>query len=374
MRIIVACDKFKDSLDAAAVCDAITAGVRSARPDAAIDCVPMADGGEGTLDILLTAKHGQRRWIEATGPLGERRTACMGLIDGAATAVIELAQIAGLSLVPPDCRDPLKTTTFGVGELMAAAMDAGVERILLAVGGSATVDGGAGMLQALGARLFDRQGREMSIADGGGRLNDIGRIDLEGVHSLSIETGIVVAVDVLNPLCGHNGAARAFARQKGADDAGVALLEAGLSHWAGLLENLSGRDVRGEPGTGAAGGVAAPLVALFDSEIVPGVDLAIAATGLSERIARADLVITGEGRLDGQSAMGKVVSGVARLARGAGVRCVGIVGSLGRGHEACDAWLDEIVSLSSLAGSVESSISDAARWLAVAGAQAVSRE
>lgn len=366
MLIIIAPDSFTGSLDAVGVARAIAAGVSDARADATIECVPMADGGEGTLEVLLAARHGQRREATATGPLGEARTAPIGLIDGASAAVIELAAIAGLTLVPESQRNPLITTSYGVGELIRAALDTGVERIVLALGGSATVDGGAGMMQALGLTLLDHSGRAMPHVVGGGRLSQIASFSTELLDARLGETPITVAADVLSPLCGPNGAAAVFAPQKGADAAAVAELTRGLEHWAGLLEGFAGREIRDEPGAGAAGGAAAPLLALADAQIVPGIDLVIEAVGLRDRLAGADLVITGEGRLDAQSMMGKVVSGVARLARAADVPCAAIVGDVGPGHQLFRDLISPIISLSALAGNPESALREPQRWLTTA--------
>lgn len=371
MRIVIAPDSFKGTLDAASAAAALAAGVRLARPDAVIESVPMADGGEGTLDVLLAARNGRRREARATGPLGEPRTAAVGLIDGASTAVVELAQIAGFSLVPADRRNPLTATTFGVGELIRAALDAGVDRVLLTLGGSATVDGGAGMMQALGLRLLDVAMTPLPDRIGGGRLADIAYLDFDALHPALSTTRIVIAVDVLNPLCGRSGAARVFAPQKGADAPAVALLEAGLARWADLLEDYCGRPIRSEPGTGAAGGTAAPLVALADAEIVPGVDLVIEFVGLRDRLADADLVITGEGSLDAQSAMGKVVGGVARLARSCGVPCAVVAGQFAAGCERLDDLIIDRVSLTELAGDATMAKRDTSRWLVEAGRRLV---
>ena len=363
MRILIAPDKFKGCLDAARAAEHIASGVRAARPGAQLVCRPMADGGEGTLDVLLDTCAGQRRRVDAVDPLNRRRQAEMGLIDAARTAVIELARMAGLSLLTPRERDPLVTTTLGVGQAIRAALDAGVRQIILALGGSATVDGGAGMLQALGYRYVDAGGRILPDGIGGGRLIDIAQVLDIGDEEAAEESGtalgasvglrdarITVLTDVLHPLTGANGAARTFAPQKGASPPAVELLERGLSHWADVLMGMSGVDVRDMPGTGAAGGTAAPLVALHAASLELGVDYLIEKLDLAQEAARADLIITGEGRLDAQSRMGKVVSGVGRLARACGVRCAAIVGDLGPGHEACDEFLDTYISLSALCG------------------------
>lgn len=356
MRVVISPDSFKGSLDASAAAQAIAAGVRAARADCDVTLAPMADGGEGTLDILVNAASGQRRRVQTTGPLGEPVEAVVGLIDEAGTAIVEFACAAGYQLVPPDRRDPLGTTTYGLGRVIRAAIESGVENIVLGLGGSATVDGGAGMMQALGLRFSDRDGRPFTHIDKdsgaivprpitGGELGRIDKVawhdppeNLEHVH-------FTIAHDVLSPACGPTGAAAVFAPQKGASPKAVEILDQGLSHWADVLERLAGRSLRDEPGTGAAGGVALPMLALLDAGLVPGVDLVMEAIGLVDRIVGAALVITGEGRLDRQSLMGKVVGAVGRACRAAHVPCVAIVGTTGEGADDCLTVLDDYTAL-----------------------------
>ncbi len=340
MRIVVAPDKFKGVLSAPAAAEAIAAGIARCAKGADIDTMPMADGGEGTLDILVKARQGQRRLIRATGPLGEPIEAPIGLVDGASAAVIELATLAGYSLVPPERRDPLRTTTYGVGEAIRAAVETGVERITLAIGGSATVDGGAGMMQALGLVYLDERGRRIEDMVAGGDLERIDRAVWERPPEGLEHVEFTVACDVLNPLCGERGAARVFAPQKGADAASVARLERGLAHWDEVLARIAGVSHADEPGMGAAGGAALPLASLLGARLVPGVDLVAQAYDLQSRVVGAELTITGEGRLDGQSLMGKVVGAVGRLCQGADVPCVAIVGAAGEGADSCLEVLD----------------------------------
>lgn len=347
MRIVVAPDSFKGTLSATEAADAIAAVIKTLRGDAIIDCCPMADGGEGTLDVLVRATGGQRRRVECHGPLHEPMTAEVGLIDQASTAIVELATAAGLTLVSIERRNPLHTSTFGIGELLAASLAAEVDRIIFALGGSATIDGGCGIAQALGAMLIDVAGRGLAAPLTPSRLSDVRRIEAEPLLERLGATSIAVAVDVLNPLLGPNGAAAVFGPQKGADAAAIQTLELGLTNWVGLLEGESGRSLRDEPGSGAAGGAALPLLAFGETVIVPGADLVMQAVRLPERLARADLVITGEGRLDRQSLMGKVVGSVARLSRSAGVPCIAVVGSLGEGFETAAAGLDGLIVVSS---------------------------
>ncbi len=345
MRVVIAPDSFKGSADARSAAEAIAEGIRRVEPRAELVVKPMADGGEGTLDILVDAAGGVRRSVRATGPLGEPVDGPVGLIRHATTAVIEVAAFAGYALVPPERRDPLKTTTYGVGEAIRAAIETGVEEVVLCLGGSATVDGGAGMMQALGLKLMDESGQKLKIGIGGGDLSRIRYLAWDEAPEWAEQLRLTVACDVLNPACGPNGAAAGFGPQKGANAAAVALLDRGLSHWAGLLEQTSGRLVRNEPGTGAAGGIALPLLALANASLSPGVDLVMQANDLVNQIDGAELVITGEGRLDRQSMMGKVVGTVGRLARSANVSCVAIVGTTGEGAEACSTVLDRYYAL-----------------------------
>ncbi len=345
MHIVVAPDSFKGVLDARSAASAIAAGALRACPNAVIDVVPMADGGEGTLDCVLQGTPGNRRRVAAHGPLGEPLEVTVGLIHAASTAIVELALAAGHALVPADRRNPLNTTTYGVGEVMRSACAAGIDEVVVAVGGSATVDGGAGMMQALGLTLLDRLGRRIPSPIGGGRLLEVDRlIWSDPPHNLE-DIRFTVACDVLNPLCGPNGAAEIFGPQKGADPGTVRILARGLEHWADTLEHFCGRTVRHEPGCGAAGGVAAPLLALCRAEIVPGVDFVIELNGLRDRIGRASLVLTGEGRLDAQSLMGKVVGAIGRIARSADVPCIALVGEVDSESKACLQALDRVLDL-----------------------------
>jgi glycerate 2-kinase len=307
--------------------------------------VPMADGGDGTLDVLVEAYRGRRRSVVVSGPLGEPVEAPIGLIREASAAVIEMASVAGYGQVPPELRNPLKTTSYGVGELIRAIVETEIEEIILTVGGSATVDGGIGMMQALGVTFRDRAGRVMPPRLTGGDLPRIGEFSWDHPPANIENVQFTIACDVLNPACGPNGAAAVFGPQKGADADGVRLLDAGLAHWADLLEGMCPRSVRDDPGTGAAGGVALPLLALAGASIVPGIDLVCEATGLPGLIASADLVLTGEGRLDRQSMMGKVVGSVGRLARTAHVPCIAVVGTTGPGADDCLEVLDRFVTL-----------------------------
>ncbi|MBN2560114.1 MAG: glycerate kinase [Phycisphaerae bacterium] len=360
VRVVIAPDSFKGVLDARRAAEAIARGVRRARPDAVAVIVPMADGGEGTLDVLVNAANGNRRRITTTGPMGGPLEVTIGLIHQASTAVIELASMAGYALVPAEQRDPLTASTYGFGEVIRATVEAEIEEVVLAVGGSATVDGGAGMMQALGMTFFDADGRPISSRIGGGHLQRVARFAWDRPPPNIEHVQFTIACDVLNPACGPNGAAAVFGPQKGADAKGVRTLDQGLSHWADLLEQACGRVIRDEPGTGAAGGVALPLLAFAGAALVPGVDLVSEAVGLAGRLGGADLVITGEGQLDRQSLMGKVVGSVGRMSRAAGVPCVAIVGTTGPGAEACLEVLNRVVVLDAPLDQTEARLAEAA--------------
>ncbi len=334
MRIVVAPDSFKESLSAEEACRAIARGVRRVCPDAVLELVPMADGGEGTVEALIAATGG--RWFSTTvaGPLGEPVDAVWGMLGGGGrTAVLEMAAASGLGLVPPNRRNPLHTTTLGTGELIRAALDHGAENLLVGIGGSATTDGGAGAAQAVGVRFLDAAGAVCPAGLTGGRLADVVGIDLASRDPRIAAVTIEAACDVDNPLCGPRGAAAVFGPQKGAGPDAVRRLDTNLNRLAGLIERDLGISVGDVPGAGAAGGLGAGLIAFFGARLRPGVELVMRALQLADRLAGADLVITGEGRIDGQSMMGKVISGVGRAARGCGVPAIALVGSIGPGAE-----------------------------------------
>jgi glycerate kinase len=326
MKVVIAPDSFKESLSAQAVADAMAAGVRRAAPDAEIDLCPMADGGEGTVDAMVAATGGEIRTARVHGPLGRPREARFGLLGDDRTAVIEMAEAAGLSLVPRERRDPMRTTTFGVGNLIRAALDAGAARLVLGIGGSATVDGGCGCAQALGVVFLDKRGRPCVCGLAGGGLADIGGIDASDRDPRIAAADVRVACDVTNPLTGPDGAAAVYGPQKGATPEMVASLEAGLANLAAVIRRDLGVDVEHLPGAGASGGLGAGLVAFAGAELVRGVELIAAAVGLTARLGDADLCLTGEGRFDAQSAHGKTAYGVARVAAAAGVPALCIPG------------------------------------------------
>ncbi len=327
MRIVIAPDSFKGCLSAREVCLAIEEGIVRVWPDAHIDKVPMADGGEGTVAALVDATGGRYVTERVIGPIGKPVDATFGVLGDAQTAVIEMAAASGLPLVPPRLRNPLITTTYGTGQLIKAALDLGCRKLIIGIGGSATNDGGVGMAQALGARLYAKDGAEIMRASGG-KLAVIGHIDMHEMDGRFDETQIRVACDVDNPLCGPRGAAHVFGPQKGADAAMIEALDTGLCSFAELLKKDLGKDVADVPGAGAAGGLGAGLVAFCGAKLEPGVNIVIDAVGLRERMYGADLCITGEGRLDDQTAFGKTPSGVAEVAGLRQVPVIAIGGSL----------------------------------------------
>ena len=329
MRVLVAPDKFRGTLTAEEACRAIEAGWVRARPGDSVVSMPMADGGEGTLDALLAGAGtgGRRRRARVTGPLGDAVEADYGLIlsrDGV-TAVIEMARASGLDLVSEARRNALRSTTRGTGELILSACREGAERMVVCIGGSATTDGGAGMAQALGARLLDAEGRE--IGQGGAALLDLARVDTGGLDPVLNGLRVSVAADVDNPLVGPYGAAHVYAPQKGASHDDVLLLDRALGHFAAVLHRDLGVDLRHVPGAGAAGGLGAGLIVFLGARLRPGVEVVIEALGLRERIAQTDLVITGEGRFDEQSLRGKAPAGVISAARDVGIETLVVCGA-----------------------------------------------
>jgi glycerate kinase len=327
VRIIVAPDKFKDCLSAPKVTEAIAAGLKLADPYVQIDICPMADGGEGIVDALVKATNGRLVMQGVTGPIpGTIVGATMGFLGDGTTAVIEMAAASGLHLLRPDERNPMKTTTYGTGELIKRAIEEGAKEIILGIGGSATVDGGLGALQACGAKVFvQREGaaapQELKEPATGQDL-----VDLESVApppEMSVK--VIVACDVDNPLTGPNGAAAVFGPQKGASAEQVKMLDEALGR---LAEALEAEEAAKLPGAGAAGGLGFAMLAFFGAEMRPGIGLVMEATGLKERLGRADLCITGEGRLDASSLSGKAPVGVAKLCKEVGIPCIAIAGSI----------------------------------------------
>jgi glycerate kinase len=332
MRIVIAPDSYKGSVSALGVAQAMDRGIRRVFPDAEINLAPIADGGEGTVEALVTATGGEFCQTVVTGPLGEPVTAQWGILGDGVTAVIEMAAASGLPLVPPDRRDPRLTTTYGTGELMRAALDRGLLRLIIGIGGSATNDGGAGMAEALGVRFLDGSGQ--SLAPGGAALARLATIDLRDLDPRLQTTQIQVACDVDNPLCGPRGASAVYSPQKGATPTMVAELDGALRHYGGIAAQTFGRDVSEQPGAGAAGGLGAALLWFANARLQSGIEIVIAATGLRELIRQADWVLTGEGATDYQTAFGKAPVGVAKVAQEYNVPVVCLSGGLGHDYQA----------------------------------------
>ncbi|MBZ9783812.1 glycerate kinase [Pseudomonas sp. REP124] len=331
MKIVIAPDSFKDSLSAQHVADAISLGWREVWPDAQVITCPMADGGEGTVAAVLAACGGERHRAEVRGPLGETAHASSGWLPESRTMIIEMAEASGLQLVPVVLRNACVSSTYGTGELIRYALDEGAQRIILAIGGSATNDGGAGALQALGMKLFDAQGEP--LAPGGLALANLFRIDISELDPRLASVRFDIAADVDNPLCGPQGASAVFGPQKGASPEQVELLDHALGHFADHCAKVLNKDVRDEPGSGAAGGLGFAAKAFLGAQFMPGVEVVAELVGLAEAVEGADLVITGEGRFDAQTLRGKTPFGVAQIARERGVPVIAIAGSLGEDYQ-----------------------------------------
>ncbi|MDR2450195.1 MAG: glycerate kinase [Candidatus Accumulibacter sp.] len=329
MRIVVAPDSYKGSVSALGVAQAMERGIRRVFPRAEVRKIPIADGGEGTVEALIAATNGVLRRMDATGPLGEHVAAHWGILGDGRTAVVEMAAASGLPLVPEERRDPRVATTRGTGELLRAALDAGLRQILIGIGGSATNDGGAGMARALGARFLDADGRE--LPDGGAALARLTRIDLSGLDPRLKDCRITVACDVDNPLCGPRGASAVFGPQKGASPEIVAELDAALARFSLIARKATGRAVAELPGAGAAGGLGAGLMFFSPAKLKPGVEIVLEAVDFGGVVEGAAFVMTGEGRTDFQTAFGKAPVGVARLAKQFGVPVFCLSGGLGDG-------------------------------------------
>ena len=332
MKIVIAPDSFKECLTAAQVAMSIENGMRQIFPDAEYVQVPVADGGEGTLQSLVDATQGRFIEVTVSGPLGEPVNACFGLLGNGDTAMIEMAQASGIELVRPEIRNPLIATTFGTGELIKAALDLGVRHFIVGIGGSATNDGGAGMLQALGIKLLDDNNQELE--HGGAALAKLSHIDLATMDERLKQCTFIAASDVNNPLTGVNGASATFGPQKGATPEMVALLDNALRHYSAIVKRDLGKEIDAVAGAGAAGGMGAALLGFLNAKLKPGIEIVMEAVELAEKVKGADLVITGEGRIDGQTAQGKTPVGVARIAKKEDIPVIALAGSVGPGVEA----------------------------------------
>lgn len=363
MKIVLAPQEFKGSLTAREAASAMAAGVRRVLPRAAIDEIPLADGGPGMVDALVSARQGELRLERVRDPRGRPLDASFGLIDDGRTAVLEMAAASGLSLLRPAELDALHATTLGTGDLIRAALDAGARELIIGIGGSATTDGGAGMAQALGVRLLDSEGRE--LLPGGETLANLARIDMRDIDPRIRGVQVLAACDVRNPLCGPQGAAAVYGPQKGATPAMVQILDDGLRHLAEVIARDLHCDVLNVAGTGAAGGLGAGLMAFLGAELRPGFPLIATAARLEERLRGADLVLTGEGQIDRQTPFGKTVAGVAGFASRAGVPVIALAGGLGDGYErVLEAGVSAVFSIVPGPISLEEAEEHAAEYLA----------
>ncbi|WNF38626.1 glycerate kinase [Bacillaceae bacterium IKA-2] len=344
MKIVIAPDSFKESLTALEVANAIEAGLKEVLPNMEYVKVPMADGGEGTVQSLVDATGGTIETVTVTGPLGNKVQASLGLLGDGITAAIEMASSSGIHLVPIEKRDPMITTTWGTGELIAAALDRGVKQIIIGIGGSATNDGGAGMIQALGGKLLDSAGKQISV--GGVGLEKLAQIDLTTLDGRLCDVNFEVACDVDNPLTGPMGASVIYGPQKGATKEQVAQLDKNLAHYANVIKRDLGKDIEYIPGAGAAGGLGAGLLAFLPSVLKRGGDLVVEATKLEEQVRDADLVITGEGGINHQTIFGKTPICVAMIAKKYDVPVIALAGSLTNDYlNVFDHGIDAVFSI-----------------------------
>lgn len=326
MRIVLAPDSFKGSLTASQVAESMERGIKKGLPQAQTVKLPLSDGGEGLVDSLVRATGGEIRREQVKGPLREPMEACWGVLGDGVTGVIEMAAASGLVLIPQEKRNPMLTTTYGTGELIRSALQYGCTKLIIGIGGSATNDGGMGMAQALGVKFLDEKGEE--LGPGGGQLIHLNRIDSSRLDPRLQRVSILAACDVNNPLTGPQGASAVYGPQKGADGEMVQKLDAGLKHFAGIIKRDLGIEVEHVSGAGAAGGMGAGIMAFLLGQLTPGIDLVMDMVGLEKELAHCDLVFTGEGRLDAQSAFGKVPVGVARRARKYGIPVIVLAGSI----------------------------------------------
>ncbi len=365
MKVVIAPDSFKGSLTALHAAEAMEIGLRRVFPTAEIEKVPMADGGEGTVQSLVDATGGMVITERVLDPLGAEIDAQYGALGDGMTAVIEMAAASGLTLVPPDQRNPLVTTTYGTGQLIQAALNRGCRKLIIGIGGSATNDGGAGMAQALGAKLLTANGKQVKW--GGAGLEDLISIDISNLDRRLAETETVVACDVNNPLTGERGSSQVYGPQKGATPETIELLDANLAHFNKILQHDLGKFVANIPGAGAAGGLGAGLLAFLDATLKSGVEIVIEATKLEQKIEGASLVITGEGQIDFQTVFGKTPVGVATLAKTHNIPVIAIAGSISTdADEVYTAGIDAMIDIVPEPMPLEVAIENAASLIATA--------
>ncbi len=339
MKVVIAIDSFKGSLSSMEAGNTIQSAVRKVKPDAEVIVKPLADGGEGTTDSLIEGLGGERINVTVTGPLGAPVEASYGYLADTKTAVLEMASAAGITLVPDAQKDPLRASTFGVGELILHAVQKGCRNFIIGIGGSATNDGGIGMLRALGYEFLDAQGRD--VGEGGQALAKVQTIRTAQVPAVLKDCQFRIACDVNNPLCGPNGATAIYGPQKGVTQEMMPALDRGMTHFANITEAAFSCSHTETPGAGAAGGLGFAFLCYLNGTLTPGIDLVLDAVGLEKELEDADIVITGEGRLDHQTAMGKAPVGVAKRAKKYGAKVIAFAGSVTEGASACnDAGID----------------------------------
>jgi glycerate kinase len=345
MKIVVAPDSFKGSLTAIEVSVAIEQGIREVFPEAEVIKIPMADGGEGTVQCLVNATGGKILEEKVIGPLGDEVLAFYGILGDRKTAIVEMAAASGLTLVPENKRNPLITTTYGTGQLIKAVLNQGCRKMIIGIGGSATNDGGAGMVQALGVKLLDQEGKEVGF--GGGELKKIVKIDISCMDNRLSDTKVLVASDVNNPLCGPQGASRIYGPQKGATPEIIEELDKSLSYFAELIKRDLHKDIKDIPGAGAAGGLGAGLIAFLNAELRPGIEIIIEIVKLEQNIKEADLVITGEGKIDRQTIYGKTPVGVAKIAKKYNVPVVAVAAIIEESSQIFQSYgIDTLIQIS----------------------------
>ncbi len=362
MKIVIAPDSFKGSLSASEVAEAIQRGIKSVDKNIETIIVPMADGGEGTVQSLIDASGGTIMELMVHDPLFRTIKSFYGIMGDGETAVIEMSAASGLPLLKPNERNPLKTTSYGIGELITDALERGCKKFIIGLGGSATNDGGCGMAQALGAKFFDNEGNELGM--GGGELSKIKSIDFSALDSRIFNATFLAACDVDNPLCGKNGASEVYGRQKGASDEDILILDRGLNHFAEIVKQQLNLDIKNVPGAGAAGGLGAGVIIFLQAKLERGVEIVTKITHLEEKMVGADLVITGEGKIDFQTAFGKTPYGVAQITTAKKIPLIVFAGSLGEGYKTLyDKGFDGIFSIIDKPMSLQDAIDNASQLL-----------
>jgi glycerate kinase len=355
MTIVLAPDSFKESMTAKEVCEAMEKGIKKANPNIKCIKVPMADGGEGTMQSLVDATDGKVYKVKVQGPLGAEVEAEYGILGDGEVAVIEMASASGIHLVPKEKRNPMKTSTFGTGQLIKACLEHSIKKLLIGIGGSATNDGGAGMVQALGGKLLDSDGNELPL--GGGELRKLAQIDLSNLDDRLKDVEVEVACDVNNPLVGEKGASYVFGPQKGATEEMVKVLDENLRHYGAKIKECLGIDIVEVPGAGAAGGLGAGLMAFLNGTLKNGLEMVVEYTKLEQKVKEADMVWTGEGSIDHQTIYGKTPYGVARVAKKYKLPVIALAGRIGDGIEPLyDSGIDAIYSIMQGVSSLEDAL------------------